>query len=102
MMNYANNMTFQNWVDAINGRATSLIGDIVYGKMLADKFNAMTYGLNATQIAALPQFAGTGVTANDATNMMYATGVFTDLYNALYNVANLAQAYRLGYLEPFV
>jgi hypothetical protein len=97
---YSNEMTWDEWATAISQAANQMLEDLKNGKDLADKFNAMTYGLTAAQIAALPQF--TGKTVTDATNMQYAVGVFTDLYNAMYNVAALPQALREGYLEPFI
>ena len=97
---YSNEMTWDEWASAISQSGNQLLSEIQTAKALADKFNAMTYGLTAAQIAALPQF--TGKTAADATAMQYAVGVFIDLYNAIYNVAALPQALREGYLAPFI
>ena len=60
----------------------------------------LTYGMTIAQVQALPQFANKTVT--DIQNMMYAFGVFNDLYGALFNVAALPQANREAYLVPFV
>jgi len=97
---YSNDMTWQNWTAALQQSANNVLADIQTGKQLADKFNAMTYGLTDPQILALGAFSSR--TQADLTNLKYALGVFTDLYNAINNVAALPQFNRLGYLEPFV
>jgi len=97
---YSPELTWDDWSEQIGQLANQLINDLQSGKMLADKFNAMTYGLTPAQIAALPQFSNK--TVADATAMQYAIGVFTDLYNALYGVAALTQTNREGYVDPFI
>ena len=97
---YSNDMTWQNWTGAIQGNANSLLNDIQAGKELADKFNAMTYGLTDEQILALGAFLNR--TQADLTAIKYAMGAFVDLYNALYGGAALPAASRVSYLEPFV
>jgi hypothetical protein len=96
---YSNDMTWQQWEMAVMNIANSVLNDIQQGKQLADKFNAMTYGLTDQQILALGAFSNR--TQADLTNLKYALGVFTDLWNAINNGA-VATANRLGYLEPFV
>jgi hypothetical protein len=99
---YAGDMQWTNWTAALYTNATASLTAITQGKLLADKWNQMTYGLTPAQILALPQFANSGKTAADIENMQYAMGVFTDLYNAMFNVAALTQFNREGYLDPFI
>jgi hypothetical protein len=97
---YSNNMTWASWCSSISSSSNSLLNDLVQAKMICDKFNLMTYGLNAAQVAALPQFSN--VTQTDAQNMMNAVGALVDMYNAMFGLASLSQFNREGYLDPFI
>ncbi|MGO8945441.1 MAG: hypothetical protein ACLQJ7_17440 [Syntrophobacteraceae bacterium] len=97
---YSNSMTWPNWCSAVGQVSNNLLNDLQQAKMLADKFNLMTYGLTAAQIAALSQFSG--ITAADAQNMMNAMGALMDMYNAMFNLAAVSQFNREGYLDPFI
>jgi hypothetical protein len=97
---YSNDMNWQNWTGTIQDKANNLLNDVNQGKQLADKFNAMVYGLTDPQTLALGAFSGK--TQADLTAMKYAMSTFIDLYNAVYGGAALTAVARVGYLEPFV
>jgi hypothetical protein len=102
---YSSDMTWQQWTAAVQQSADSLINNIVQAKMLADKWNAMVYGLTSAQIQALTQFTGTaGATATAITAITYCMGVFTNLWNFLFNYSAFTAptANQEGYLDPFV
>jgi len=99
---YSNAMTWPQWCQAFSNVANILLNDLYQAKMLCDKFNLMTTGLTAAQIAALSQFASAGVTTANAQDMMNCVGALVDIYNAMFNVAALSQFNREGYLDPFV
>jgi len=97
---YSNDMTWQNWTDLLNQKATAIMADIQAAKADYDKWTAMTYGMQDSDIQKLPQFASR--TVADITAMRYAWGVFNDLYSALFGTGALTQVNRENYLAPFV
>jgi hypothetical protein len=99
---YSGDAAWQDWSAAVGNLARTIKADLNQAKDLADKYYKLTYGLTDAQIQSTLPLIGTGKTTQDITNLRYALGVFTDLYNALNNVAALAQADRNGYLSPFV
>ena len=100
MSQYNGDLLWEDWSNAANRNANTLIRDILEAYQWYQKWYGLTYGMTIAQIQALPQFANKTVT--DIQNMMYAFGVFNDLYGALFNVAALPQANREAYLVPFV
>ena len=109
---YTNTMTGQQFIQAATGNSNAINNALANAKVVADKFAALTYGMDNPAILALPQFAtnvnagGSGATGawteSDLTAFKYNMGVYTDLYNALNNLAALPQANRFGYIEPFL
>ena len=97
---FSGDMTWMNWTDLLNQKATAIINDIQAAKACYDKWSAMTYGLTDAQIQALPQFNSRQVA--DITAMRYAWGVFNDMYQALFGTGVLTQTNRENYLAPFV
>ena len=97
---YNKDLSWNDWTVSLGSVIGATTRDLAMANQWCDKWAALTYGLTDAQIQALPQFSAHSV--GDITAMRYAWGVFTDLHNALYNVAALAQADRAGYLAPFV
>lgn len=99
-MAYTGNMTFKELSAQAQNKGNNLLSAIREGKILYDKFYALTYGLTDEQILALPQFMVTGDTMDQAglSALRYALGVFNDLAQG----NALAPATRDGYLVPFL
>lgn len=96
---YTSKMTADNWLQQISLYSNQIVNAAQTGKVLYEKFYALTYNMTDTQILALPQFSG-WVQA-DLTNVKYALSSMWEMNNALNNVA-VATANRYGYLEPFL
>lgn len=99
-MAYSGTMTFKEFALQAQNKGNNLLSAIREGKILYDKFYALTYGLTDEQILALPQFNVTGDTMDQAglDKLRYALGVFNDL--AAGNA--LAPGTRDSYLVPFL
>lgn len=99
-MAYTGNMTFKEFSLQTQSKGNNLLSAIREGKILYDKFYALTYGLTDEQILALPQFMVAGDTMDQAglNALRYALGVFNDLAEG----SALAPATRDSYLVPFL
>ena len=96
---YTTKMKADDWIAQTGLYANQVVSAADTGKLLADKWNAMVYGLTDEQILALPQLVA--MTQADLTVIKYALGSLSELSNALHNIV-VAQANRYAYLEPFL
>lgn len=99
-MAYSGNMTFKEFSLQVQAKGSSLLALVREGKILYDKFYALTYGKTDAQILELPQFNVAGDTMDQAglNALRYALGVFNDIASG----SALAPATRDAYLVPFL
>ena len=97
---YSAKMNFETFSGQIQSRGNALQEAIRQGKILYDKWYALTYGLSTAEIIALPQFnvASETITEADVNALNYALGVF----NTIASGSALTPATRDAYLTPFL
>jgi hypothetical protein len=96
---YTSKMTADQWLQQVSLFSNQIVNATETGKILWDKFNAMTYNMTDAQILALPQLSGW--TQQNLTDVKYALSSLKEMNDVLNNIA-IATANRYGYLEPFL
>ena len=98
---YTPNMTGKDWIDQSANVTQQLVAVVNQGKLLYDKWYALTYGMGgAANISQqLPQLSPMNVA--DITTLTYALSMMNDVYNCINN-GNVSQSNRMGYFEPLL
>jgi hypothetical protein len=88
---YSGDMSGTQWEQDLEMATTELSRTLTVGYLKWKKWNDLTYGLTATQIAALPAFSGK--TAADMTKYMAAFTALQTMYQLFHGLINQPTAY---------
>ena len=96
---YTSKMTSDQWLQQISMVANQIVNASETGRILYEKFNAMTFGMTDAQILAMSKFATW--TQADLTAVKAALSSLMNMSDALHNNP-FAQGDRYAYFAAFL
>jgi|WetSurMetagenome_2_1015567.scaffolds.fasta_scaffold31518_7 hypothetical protein len=97
---YNNQLSWERITEQVSSYGSQIVQTINQGKLLYDKWYAITYGKTDPQILALPQFST--MTQAELTDVKAALQTLSQLNDALYGAQALGAFNRHDALEPFL